>query len=57
MGRRKLEDKNTRKLQRLGKSIGMTLPISIIRALKWRKGQKVTVRRSGTKIIIQDWEK
>ncbi len=57
MPRRRLEDKNTRKLIRLGKSIGVTLPIDFIRKLKWRKGQKITVRLSGKKLIIEDWKK
>ncbi len=57
MARKKIGEDKTRKLLRMGKSIGMTLPISIVRVLRWRKGQKVTVRRSGTKIIVEDWEK
>ena len=57
MARRKLEDKNIRKLLRLGKSLGMTLPIEYLRKLKWRKGQKITVRISRKKLIIEDWKK
>ena len=57
MARRKLEEKNTRKLLRLGKSLGMTLPVAFLRKLKWRKKQKVTVRLSGKKLIIEDWKK
>lgn len=57
MARRKLEEKNTRKLLRLGKSIGVTLPIEFIRKLKWRKKQKITVKLKGKKIIIEDWKK
>lgn len=57
MARRKLEDKNTRKLLRLGKSIVVTLPIDFIRKLKWRKKQKITVKLKGKKIIIEDWKK
>ena len=56
MSRRKLEDKNVRKLSRIGdKSLGLTLPIDIVRKLKWREKQKVTVKLSGKKIVIQDW--
>ena len=45
MSRRKLEDKNVRKLTRIGnKSIGLTLPIDIVRDLKWKEKQKVTVK-------------
>ncbi|MFH1325869.1 MAG: hypothetical protein ABIH48_00160 [Candidatus Falkowbacteria bacterium] len=56
--RRKLGDKNIRKLSRIGdKSIGLTLPIEIVRELKWREKQKVVVKKSGKKIIIEDWKK
>jgi len=57
MARRKLEDKNIRKLTKVGKqSIAVTLPIEIIREFKWREKQKVTVKKSGKKIIIEDWD-
>ena len=58
MARRKLEDKNIRKLTKTGNgSVTITLPIEIVRELKWRKKQKVVVRKSGSKIIIEDWKK
>ncbi len=58
MARRKLENKNIRKLTRMGRaSIGLTLPIEIVKDLKWREKQKVVVRRRGKEIIISDWEK
>jgi len=40
-----------------GRSVGLVLPIEIIRELKWLEHQKLTVRKSGAKIIIEDWEK
>jgi len=56
--RRKLNDKNIRKLSRIGdKSIGLTLPIEIVRELKWREKQKVVVKKVGKNIIISDWKK
>jgi antitoxin component of MazEF toxin-antitoxin module len=56
--RRKLGDKNIRKLSRIGdKSIGLTLPIEMVRKLKWREKQKVVVKLRGKKITIEDWEK
>ena len=56
--RRKIDDRNIRKLSRIGdKSIGLTLPIEIVRELKWREKQKVVVHKRGRKIIIDDWEK
>lgn len=35
----------------------VSLPISAMRKLSWRKGQKVVVRQSGKKLIIEDWVK
>lgn len=58
MARRKLGDKNIRKLTKVGKkSIAVTIPIEFVRGLKWREKQKVVVKRSGKKIIIEDWQK
>lgn len=58
MARKKLYNKNIRKLARMGgQSIGLTLPIEMIRALGWRTKQRVVARRVGKKIIIADWEK
>lgn len=58
MARRKLEDKNTRKLTKSGNgSIGLTLPIEIVRELKWREKQKVTVKRVRGGVLIKDWKK
>ena len=57
MPRRKLEDKNIRKLGKSGgKSISVTLPIDIIRELGWKSKQKVVVERRGDTIVIKDWE-
>lgn len=49
--------RNIRKLTRMGsgRSIGLTLPAEILRHLHWREKQKVVVRRSGKKVIIEDW--
>lgn len=56
MARRKLEDKNVRKLTKLGgKSIAVTIPIDMIRDLKWRERQKVVVKKVGKRLIIEDW--
>ncbi len=56
MGRRKLKDKNIRKLTKSGgKSISVTLPIEIVRELKWKSKQKVVVKKKGKGILIQDW--
>lgn len=58
MARRKLKYKNIRKLSRIGdRSIGLTLPIEMVRKLKWREKQKVVVKLRGKKITIEDWVK
>jgi len=58
MAIRKTEEKNVRKLTEIGKqSLGVTLPIEEIRALKWRKGQKLTVKRVRGGFMIKDWKK
>ena len=56
---RTLKEKNIRKLTKMGggRSIGLTLPIEMVKKLKWKEKQKVVVRLSGKKIIIEDWKK
>jgi len=39
-----------------GASFGITLPIEMVRALKWRERQKVVVKKSGAKLTISDWK-
>jgi len=49
---------NIRKLsKRSNGSYRITLPIELIRKLKWQDGQKLVLHKSGSKIIIEDWEK
>jgi len=59
MAGKKLVDKNIRKLLRMGRaggSVGLTLPIEIVKQLGWRERQKVVVKLKGKKITIQDWK-
>ena len=52
------KNKNIRKITKLGgSSLAITIPISIIRKLKWREKQKVVVKLRGKKITIEDWKK
>ena len=46
MARKKLSEKNIRKLTRMGggRSLGLTLPIELMRKLRWRERQKVVVK-------------
>jgi len=58
MAIRKSEEKNIRKLAKIGKqSVGVTLPIEDVRALKWRKGQKLSIKRIKGGFEIRDWRK
>ena len=54
--RRKLEDKNIRKIQKSGDSYAVTLPIEMIRKLAWQAKQKVVVKMKGKSLIIRDWK-
>ena len=48
MARRKLGEQAIRKLQKTGNgSISVTLPIELVRELKWREKQKVRIHRRG----------
>ena len=52
------KNKNIRKITKIGgSSYGLTIPISIIRKLKWRERQKVVVKLRGKKITVEDWPK
>jgi len=53
-----MENKNVRKLTRIGKrSLGLTLPIDLVRELGWRERQKVVVSRVRGGLLIKDWKK
>lgn len=57
MARRKNEDTGIRKLTKVGgKSIGLTIPIELIRELGWKEKQKVTVKRVRGGLLIKDWK-
>lgn len=57
MARRKLADKNVRKIIKLGYSYAVTLPIEIVGELNWREKQKVVVKKKGQSVVIADWQK
>ncbi len=51
----KLQEKNTRKLLKIGKtSLAVTLPIEMIKGLGWREKQRVSVTRVTAGILIKD---
>ena len=57
MSRRKLEDKNIRKITKSGSSLSVTIPIEMMRVLGWREKQKVVIKKRGKSIIVSDWKK
>jgi len=57
MARRSLDERNVRKLfKNSGGSVIVTLPIEMVRELKWRDGQKVVVKKRGEGLLIEDWK-
>ncbi len=54
--RRKLVDRNIRKIGKRDASYSIILPIEMIRELNWKKGQKVEIRKRGEELIIRDWK-
>jgi hypothetical protein len=60
MPRKKLEEKNTRKLSKTTRgSYLVRLPVDFVRSLKWKSKQKLDLvldKRRG-RIIIKDWKK
>ena len=58
MSIRKQEDKNIRKITRVGKtSLAVTLPVEMTRELGWKEKQRVVVKRIKGGIAIRDWRK
>ena len=50
-------EKYIRKATRVGRrSIAVVIPADLVDELGIRERQKLTVRRSGQKIIIEDWK-
>ncbi len=59
MARKKLNERNIRKITKTsgGRSYSVTLPIEFVRELKWKARQKVVIKKSGKRLIIEDWKK
>lgn len=53
---KKLVDKNIRSLTKLGRfSYAVTLPVEIVKELKWKERQKLKVSKVRGGIIIRDF--
>ncbi len=55
--RRKIINRNIRKIYKKSGSYSVTIPMEIAKDLKIRKGQKVVFKRRGKSIVISDWER
>jgi antitoxin component of MazEF toxin-antitoxin module len=54
--RRTLKDENIRKISRIGnKSLGVTLPVEMLKDLGWREKQMVKVTRIKGGVVIRDY--
>jgi len=50
-------EKYTRKIVKNGRgSHYVNIPREVVKELKWKERQKVVVRRSGKKLIVEDWK-
>jgi hypothetical protein len=58
MGRRIIEEHHIRSLQKTagGTTYIVSLPIDLVREMKWQVKQKLVVERYGSGIIIKDWQ-
>lgn len=58
MANRKIRDRHIRTLYKTGggKSYVVTLPISDVEELGWKSKQKLVIKRSGERLIIEDWK-
>ncbi len=57
MARRKLKDKNIRKILKNGDSYAVTIPIEIMLELNWKEKQKVVVKKIRGGFSVKDWKK
>lgn len=49
---------HVRKLNKVGgTTYSVTLPIEMVRHLRWREGQKVSIELEGDQIVVRDWKK
>jgi phosphate uptake regulator len=57
MGTRSVGEQRVRTLQKTNTgTYTVSLPIQLVRDLRWQDGQKVIIRRSGKKLIVEDWQ-
>lgn len=54
---RKIGKQNIRKIFKSNVSYAITLPVGLIRKLKWQEKQKLVIRCQGNKLVVSDWKK
>jgi antitoxin component of MazEF toxin-antitoxin module len=58
MARPAVGEEHIRKLQNTGGgTYTVSIPIHMIKKLKWRQGQKVEFALEGEKLVLKDWKK
>lgn len=52
-----MEQKYVRKVTRVGKrSLSIVIPSELVSELKIREKQKMVIKKSGKKLVIEDWK-
>lgn len=55
MSNRKATETSKRKLTKMGnRSLGLTLPIELVRSLGWKEKQNVIVKKMGGALVVRD---
>lgn len=58
MSRRSIEERMIRKLSRHPRgTMFVSIPKELVRALGWKGKQKVVFKRSGKRLILEDWSR
>lgn len=57
MGTRKSGEQNIRSItQNSSGTYSVSLPIGLVRQLRWQRNQRVVVKKQGNKLIISDYK-
>ncbi|MEO6761501.1 MAG: hypothetical protein ABI220_03965 [Candidatus Saccharimonadales bacterium] len=56
MSRQKVGQEKIRSIQKSSGSYLVSIPIELMRGLYWQERQRVTITRSGQKLIITDYK-
>jgi len=57
MANKKFDQRNIRKIVKTGSSWYVSIPIEILKKLRWREKQKVVVKKINGGVQIKDWRK